>query len=125
MYSLEAYTKLITLMVVVMDDNWLNYNSNSIRLDYSGRGMYGEECLGVVLDQHDIQVWREELQELIDERLSHDQDKDTIKLFSKLKKAIKSPKRDSMAQDMIEYYPDITIPAEFHSDLNAIIKSYT
>lgn len=124
MFSLEAYKTLIESIVRTMDNNSIEVRSGSVRLAYSGRGMYGMTCLGIVMGRHDMDSWRFDMAENIADEISDSGDKDTIALFKKFKECVKGPDRDSMGLSQIEYFPSLTVPAEYHDELTEIIKQF-
>lgn len=93
-------------------------------MSYSGRGMYGAECLGIVMDSYDMDNWRVDMIDEIADVLKNYKDKDTIALFKKFKQGLKKPSRDSMGLSIIEYHQRITIPKEYADELKEIVKQF-
>lgn len=124
MFSLEAYKTLIESIVRTMDNNSIKVTRGSIRMSYSGRGMYGAECLGIVMDSYDMDNWRVDMIDEIADVLKNYKDKDTIALFKKFKQGLKKPSRDSMGLSIIEYHQRITIPKEYADELKEIVKQF-
>lgn len=124
MFSLEAYKTLIESIVRTMEDNCIEVNSGSVRTGYSGRGMFGRECLGIVMGRHDMDAWRVDMIDNIAEVIEDSDDDSTAALFKKFKSCLKSPSRDSMGLSQIEYYEGISIPNEYHDELNEIVKEF-
>ncbi|MEK7414226.1 MAG: hypothetical protein AAB263_13005 [Planctomycetota bacterium] len=60
-------------------------NDRSLRLDYSGRGMFGAQCLGIVCDDPE----------------------DVI-----AEVGVKGARTDSMGKSVIVYWPSITAPLD-------------
>ena len=124
MFSLEAYKALISSIVVAMDNISIEINSSSVRLGYSGRGMYGTECLGVVLDSYDMDNWKVEILEDITKKIKDGGNGDVVALYESFKKALRGPGRDSMGMSQIEYYQSINIPTEYREEISAIVESF-
>ena len=125
MYSLEAYKTLINSMLQVMENNEIEIKSGTIRLDYSGRGMYGVSCLGVVMDRGDISGFKMDFVDEVADIVGGTYDKDTKDLFKRTKSAMRSPSTDSMGLSMIEYYTSLKVPSEYVSELKQVIKEFT
>ena len=124
MFSLEAYKTLIESIVRTMDNNSIEVRSGSVRLTYSGRGMYGTTCLGIVMDRYDMDLWRFDMAENIADEIRNSGDEDTIALFKKFKECVKGPNRDSMGLSQIEYFPSLTVPSEYYDELTEIVKQF-
>ena len=77
-----------------------------LRTDYSGRCMYGRECVGVVGQMHDIQNF---LKEVTSE--SHYAD-DESEMFEDWLCYCFDYRQDSMGLDIIIYWPDMEAPEE-------------
>ena len=125
MYSLEAYKTLINSMLQVMENNEIEIKSGTIRLDYSGRGMYGVSCLGVVMDRSEISAFKMDFVDEVADIVGGSYDKDTKDLFKRTKSAMRSPSADSMGLSMIEYYTSLKVPNEYVSELQQVIKEFT
>lgn len=121
MYSLDAYKTLIETMASAINNNCAEMRSNSITITYSGRGMYGIECLGVVLNDHDMSGYKVDFLDEVAEVLVDSDDKDTKALFKDMKANMRSPSRDSMGLSVIEYYTRIKIPSEYKKEINELI----
>lgn len=67
---------------------------------YSGRGMYGKQCLGVV-SENTIETIVDILRWAFSEGTTENDD-----LYYALSKAMQSAKTDSMGQGYIIYFPD-------------------
>ncbi len=76
---------------------------------YSGRGMYGRSCLGVVTDKSGAALVCEVIQELIS---GASDDSETVDKISDLCSELSDPSEDSMGLSTIVYWPDI----EWQSD---------
>ena len=125
MYSLEAYKTLINSMLQVMENNEMDIKGGTIRLDYSGRGMYGVSCLGIVMGRNEISAFKMDFIDEIAEVVADTSDKDTKALFKRIKTAMRSPSTDSMGLSMIEYYTSLKVPSEYVSELKEVIKEFT
>lgn len=87
----------------------LNINSDDIRTDYSGRGMYGTTCLGIVLSD----VTPIQLGVALVEALTADPD-DMGQVESAWEAAADIARRartDSMGLGSIVYFPGVTVEA--------------
>lgn len=125
MFSLEAYKQLLTIIASTMDNNNIELSSGTVRLAYSGRGMYGKTCLGVSLDSYDMDTFRHEVLEVVTDELENfPEDEDTYKLLKKFKECLKHPSRDSMGRGMIEYFESLEVPAEYQEELTEVVKIY-
>lgn len=124
MFSLEAYKTLIKSIVRTMDNNSIEVRSGSVRTGYSGRGMFGRECLGIVMDRYDMDSWRVDMIDTIAEVTQNSDDDSTVSLFKKFKSCLKSPSRDSMGLSQIEYFESISIPKEYYDELNEIVEEF-
>lgn len=72
-----------------------NWDYEDIRTDYSGRGMYGATCFGIVFREHrDIFSFFVELAV---------EDYDTAELLAR------KARQDSMGRDAIVYFPGCTL----------------
>ena len=125
MYSLEAYKRLINSMLQVMENNEIEIKSGTIRLDYSGRGMYGVSCLGIVMDRSEISAFKMDFVDEVADIVGGHYDKDTKDLFKRTKSAMRSPSADSMGLSMIEYYTSLKVPSEYVSERQQLIKEFT
>ncbi len=123
MYSLEAYKTLIKKTCYALDNNSIEIKSGTIRLDYSGRGMYGRECLGIVLSQYDMELFKFDFMDSINDVIKNHND-DSVALFKKMKAALRSPSKDSMGLSAIDYYTSINIPNEYQAELKEIISGF-
>lgn len=125
MFSLEAYKELLTVITSTMDNNSIEVRSGTVRLAYSGRGMYGSTCLGISLDSYDMDTFRHEVLDELPHRLKgfpeHDE---RYLLLKKFKECLKHPSRDSMGMGMIEYFEQLEIPAEYEEELTEVVKKY-
>jgi hypothetical protein len=86
--------------------NQLDDLHDGLRRDYSGRGMYGDTCLGYVgseshLFMHDLAV-------LIAER-DNDGTVTADEIRYELENTIGSPSTDSMGYDTIYYLPSVAV----------------
>ena len=125
MFSLEAYKVLVKSILRTMDNNSIEIKSGTIRMDYSGRGMYGMTCLGIVMDQYDFDGWRIDMLDTISDKVKvYNHDKEVVDLLKKFKKSMRGPSRDSMGLSQIEYFTDIKIPQEYQEELNEILNSF-
>ena len=124
MFSLEAYKVAIQTILHTMDNNSIEINSGTVRLSYSGRGMFGQSCLGIVLDSYDFETFKDEFSEDIKDKLKDYKKGEVFELLSELKKSMLHPSRDSMGMSQIEYYTDIKIPEEYLKDLEEVCKSF-
>ncbi|MED6317157.1 MAG: hypothetical protein VYA60_07925 [Pseudomonadota bacterium] len=125
MFSLEAYKELITIIASTMDNNSIEVRSGTVRLAYSGRGMYGATCLGISLDSYDMDTFRHEvLEELTHKLKGFPEDDDRYLLLKKFKEQLKHPSRDSMGMGMIEYFEQLKVPAEYQEELTELVKKY-
>lgn len=75
----------------------------NVRIAYSGRGMYGKECLGIVAELGDIMLF---LFELLDGEGAYT---DSKSLVAEL---LNSAARDSMGMSTIWYWSNITVDTE-------------
>lgn len=122
MSTLEAYKVTLDTIATVIEQNEIK---GSIESFYSGRCMFGQDCLGVVMPSEDLTNFKFELNDLLAEKIEQYKesgDKDTAKLLASLKKAIRKPLRDNMGLDIIEYYRGFTIPEEHFREINKYTK---
>lgn len=87
---------LLKLLRDVYDHGFLNMHVRS----YSGRGMYGEQCIAVVVPQYS-NVW--DLAVALTEA-AHMNDFDTFELGS--------PNQDNMGRGQVYYWPSLKWPAD-------------
>lgn len=79
--------------------------NDDIRTDYSGRSMYGDECVGVIGTVNCGVAFAVELLELAKERL---EDEERALDYDALKDVlIKGMRSDNMGMSMIYYWPDL------------------
>jgi hypothetical protein len=82
-------------------EEFANENSFKIRLDYSGRGMFGKNCVGFVGQSLD-DIKSELIEYIRDNFEGHS------KLISKIKNG-KTTQFDSMGLDDIAYFPSLEV----------------
>lgn len=89
-----------------------------VRDDYSGRGMMGDQCFGIVIDS---QKWFPLAQFVLSLALEHDPDRggegkytaeDAIELMT----SGPGYKTDNMGYDTIVYWPSVTVEDEGEDD---------
>jgi hypothetical protein len=86
----------------------LNIDGNDIRTDYSGRGMYGNTCLGIVLGDGvtPIQVGVA----LVEALTADSDDQDSVESAWQTANTIAGRARmDSMGLGSIVYFPGVTV----------------
>ncbi|AFM10457.1 hypothetical protein PIS_068 [Saccharomonospora phage PIS 136] len=88
----------------------LNLDSDNIRTDYSGRGMAGDTCLGIVVDDYTnaTQVGAALMMLVLAEKQDND-DFDALYDGDDLLEVLGRTRTDSMGLDQIVYWPDITV----------------
>lgn len=78
-------------------------NEFSVYVEYSGRGMFGDKCFGVVHDKSGVEVGA-----ALAQLLEHDQD--TLRMM------LRDARQDSMGLSTITYFPrwsfDLTVEEE-------------
>lgn len=82
----------------------LTYSFDDVRSDYSGRGMYGDTCLGYVGSEPHLFIF--DLAKLLVERDSGESDADEIR--DKMER-LGLGRTDSMGYETIYYFPSITV----------------
>lgn len=119
----QGYADLIISILDVMESNCIDLKKGSIRLDYSGRGMMGEDCLAICGSIYDAEKINKQTSENITFGVEGDWfDPSSIAVLQKWVKAAVSPEKDSLALDVVYYYPSVHIPHEYRDELNTIIK---
>lgn len=81
---------------------------NAVRIDYSGRGMYGDRCIGIVGDLEECRRFERQLQTklYVDEHQGEDDIENTIVNFVDwCDHQFPSSSQDSMGLSMILYWP--------------------
>ena len=124
MFSLDTYKVAIETLLRAMDNNSIEIKSGTIRLAYSGRGMYGSTCLGVVLDEYDMETFKVEAIEDINRKIKEYKSGEVVDLLTDIKKSITHPSRDSMGLSEINYYTSIEVPDEYHNELDELHQSF-
>jgi hypothetical protein len=96
-------------------DELKNVTDIWLRTDYSGRGMYGEECFGV---EGSTEVLAEFELNLAIACSVEDLDLSSMVDISRLKAnhsdIVERRRRDAMGMDTIHYYPRIEVSGHFH-----------
>lgn len=95
----------------------LNQTDVELRENYSGRGMYGDTCIGVVGDQDALEVFEQELAKAAtlakyeDHHPTDYSDPEAVieTFIEELHNVAASRRTDSMGMDAIWYYPRLTI----------------
>lgn len=97
--------KLLELIVDLHDGE-----DFQIRVDYSGRGMFGEKCLGIVGSDTATVIYKI-MDAIMDE---YGDEKDTqLELFHELAEMLSNgSKQDSMGLQRIIYFPSVEIDEE-------------
>jgi hypothetical protein len=75
-----------------------NIDSDGVRTDYSGRAMYGSECLGIEMSVEDVPMFFAAVAEAEEEGYEED-----------LMKLVGAARTDSMGRDVIVYFPGWTL----------------
>ncbi len=83
-----------------LSDDW------EFRTDYSGRGMYGSECIGLVTS---VSAW-EIVSSLAD--LIADFENDAPSIAGELREFLAVPHEDSMGYSTVYYWPGLTLETE-------------
>lgn len=87
-----------------------NEEDFQIRVDYSGRGMFGEECLGIVGPNASKIIYK--IMNAIIDNYS-DSEGEQLELFKELTKILSyGYKQDSMGLQCIVYFPYVEIDEE-------------
>ena len=120
----DLYLSLMQAILEAFNEAGIEVESGSIRLGYSGRGMYGTECLGLVMSANDFPSFNQDLVEILINRIATTEDLELLDLFKSVKTAMRSYSSDSMGLDQIQYYPDIKIPDGVRSELVELISDY-
>lgn len=102
--------------------NLLNDANHSART-YSGRGMFGKECVGVTLDRNTPES--EFIADVI-EVIADNEEWDTLREFCSL---LRDSRGDSMGLGSIIYWPQIEWPddmetGKYHADLKGMLENY-
>ena len=84
-----------------------NIGEHRVRADYSGRGMYGKECIGVESAYGSVE--QDKVTLAILKALYPDRDELTWEEVMDLMETLPRPRHDSMGLGMIVYYPGLTI----------------
>ena len=120
----EIYLSLVSAILEALDEAGIEVKSGTIRLGYSGRGMYGTECLGLVMAADDFPRFNQDFLEILINRIATTDDAELVGLFKSVKAAMRSYSSDSMGLDQIQYYPNIKIPDGVRSELIELISSH-
>lgn len=84
--------------------NELEQNFDEVRDDYSGRGMYGSECLAIVTDESSWSL-QNALRELVNDLKNVDADvADELRVILDYE-----PESDSMGRRAVYYWPSIKV----------------
>lgn len=111
--SVETLQRFLTLLVNV-------YTTGEVKPRlYSGRGMYGSNCLGIVTDNHLILMF--ELGEMSYEIKSEDADyeynSDNHELIKLLTNCSSNICQDSMGRSSIVYFPNVVLTHAEHQSV--------
>jgi hypothetical protein len=84
--------------------------------NYSGRCMYGRTCFGIVASN--VGSIFADLVEGADEFFSkfYDEDMEPPHILRELARMMRLYRQDNMGHDVIVYFPDFTLPADFRID---------
>jgi hypothetical protein len=106
-------TATITFTTDFLDQvcDTLNLDGDNIRTDYSGRGMAGDTCLGIVVDDYTnaTQVGAALMMLVLAEKQAADDDFDILYDGDDLLEVLGRTRTDSMGLDQIVYWPNITV----------------
>lgn len=84
-----------------------------VRADYSGRGMYGATCFGVVCGSHQIGLVALAITAAIADIVeSNGEDTDYAELIDTAAGIVGTMRVDSMGRDQIAYFPGWTLAVE-------------
>lgn len=102
---MKISNKLLELIVDLHDEE-----DFQVRVNYSGRGMFGEECLGIVGSDTTTVIYKI-MEAIMDE---YGDEKDTqLELFHELAEMLSDGSgQDSMGQQCIVYFPYVEIDEE-------------
>lgn len=102
---MQISEKLLDLIVDLHDED-----DFQVRVDYSGRGMFGEECLGIVGSNASKIIYK--IMNAIIDNYS-DSEGEQLELFKELTKILSyGYEQDSMGLNIIVYFPDVEIDEE-------------
>lgn len=92
----------------------LDYIGNEDVRSYSGRGMYGSECLGVVVPRGELGDFIADLVEGLGEFCDGDEDSDIN--HRDVADGLRMMRTDDMGRDMIVYFPGVPYVGEQEED---------